>query len=118
MRRCLAVSLSCLSLFAALASVPNVATARPARHHAPRVIHVVHYRAPPLTVRPRSFLDPGNVVPVGSESNYVNDSTIFNRTPDQNYARSKFGNETLPGPFDLPGRQEPILEFSTGGYGY
>jgi hypothetical protein len=85
--------------------------------------HVTHYVAdshnspPPLIVRRRSFLDPGNVVPVGSQNAYVSESTIFNRTTDQLYARSKFGNETLPGPFDLPGRQEPLFEFSTGGYG-
>ncbi len=76
-----------------------------------------HAGAPPLTVRGRSFLDPGNVVPVGTNNAYVLDSTTFNRTPDQIYDRSKFGNETLPGPFDLPGRQEPLVEFSTGGYG-
>jgi hypothetical protein len=76
------------------------------------------YAAPPLVVHGRSFLDPGNVVPVGSENRYVVESTLFNRTPDQMNQRSKFGNEALPGPFDLPGRPEPIFEFSTGGYGY
>ena len=114
MRRFFAVSLSCASLLAALAVMPTVADAQPARHHAR--VRVARHAAPPLTVHRRSFLDPGNVVPVGSQSNYMTDNTIFIRTPDQNYARSKFGNETLPGPFDLPGRQEPIFEFSTGGY--
>jgi hypothetical protein len=118
MRRFFALSLSCASLLAALAVMATVADAQharqPARHHAR--VRIAHYPAPPLTVRRRSFLDPGNVVPVGSLSNYMIDNTIFIRTPDQNFARSKFGNETLPGPFDLPGRQEPIFEFSTGGY--
>jgi hypothetical protein len=116
MHRFFAVSLSCASLLAAFAAVPAVAATHHVRHHAR--MHVVQHQAPPLTVRRRSFLDPGNVVPVGSQSNYMTDNTIFLRTPDQNFARSKFGNETLPGPFDLvgAGRQQPLFEFSTGGY--
>jgi hypothetical protein len=124
MRRFFVVSLSCASLLAALAALPSEAGAKPLRHaHHAAPAHVTHYvvdshtGAPPLTVRGRSFLDPGNVVPVGSQNAYVAESTTFNRTTDQLYARSKFGNETLPGPFDLPGRQEPLFEFSTGGYG-
>lgn len=114
MHRFFAVSLSCASLLVALAAVPAVAATHHARHHAR--VHVAQHKAAPLTVRPRSFLDSGNVVPVGSESKYMTDNTIFIRTPDQNFARSKFGNEALPGPFDLPGRPEPLFEFSTGGY--
>lgn len=114
MHRYFAVVLSGASLLAALAVMPTVADARPAKHHARA--HVAWHGSPPLTVRRRSFLDSGNVVPVGSESNYMTDNTIFVRTPDQNFARSKFGNEALPGPFDLPGRPVPLFEFSTGGY--
>ncbi len=67
---------------------------------------------PPLTVNKRSFLDPGPVVPLGSESNYMVQNTYFARTPDQNYARSKFGNEALPQPLEVPGRATGnILEF-------
>jgi hypothetical protein len=69
--------------------------------------------APPLIVKKRSFLDPGPVVPVGSMSNYVTASTIFNRTEDQTYAKSFFGNETLPAPLEIPARPTPILEFET-----
>jgi hypothetical protein len=125
MRRCFAVSLSCASLLAILAAMPGPAAAQPRRHAASmRVARYApsaydrQYAAPPLIVRRRSFLDPGNVVPVGSLSNYVSESTTFNRTPDQIGQRSKFGNEALPGPFDLmgAGRPEPIFEFSTGGY--
>jgi hypothetical protein len=43
----------------------------------------------------------------------VTDNTIFNQTPDQNYARSKFGNEALPAPLEVPGRPQPLIEFST-----
>jgi hypothetical protein len=78
--------------------------------------------APPLTIKQRSFLDPGPMVPVGSLSNYVTANTIFNRTPDQVFARSKFGNEALPAPLEVPGRPQPIVEFYTpsynGYYGY
>jgi hypothetical protein len=73
---------------------------------------------PPLTVNKRSFLDPGPVVPVGSESNYMVQNTYFARTPDQNYARSKFGNEALPQPLEVPGRPQPVLQFETPGYPY
>ncbi len=73
---------------------------------------------PPLTVNKRSFLDPGPAVPVGSESNYMVQNTYFARTPDQNFARSKFGNEALPQPLEVPGRPQPILEFETPGYPY
>ncbi len=68
---------------------------------------------PPLTVNKRSFLDPGPVVPVGSESNYMVQNTYFATTPDQNYARSKFGNEALPQPLEVPGRPGPIFQFDT-----
>jgi len=79
---------------------------------------VVYTQQPALTVNRRSFLDPGPVAPVGSRSNYMADQTTFNRTPDQVFARSKFGNETLPAPFEVPGRPSPILEFETPGYPY
>ncbi len=127
MRRCFAVSLSCASLLAALAALPGVAAAaqhaRPVRHavHA-RVAHYApteHYAAPPLTVRKRSFLDPGNVVPVFSSQRYVAESTIYNRTTDQLFARSKFGSEALPTPnywYFVPGRPQPLFVFSTGGW--
>ena len=55
-----------------------------------------------LTVKKRSFLDSGRVVPVGSESHYVSDQVRFGRTTDYYSQRSRYGNETLPGRFDLP----------------
>lgn len=90
---------------------------RPRRHHRPVAIHYGNEQ-PPLTVNKRSFLDPGPVVPVGSMSNYVTMNTIFNKTPDQNFARSEFGNEVLPGPFSVPGRPSPVIEFATPAYPY
>lgn len=34
-----------------------------------------------ITVTPRSYLDPGNVVPVGTEQNYVYQGQYFERSP-------------------------------------
>ena len=50
---------------------------------------------------------------VGTMQNYVTVSTIYNRTPDQVAQRSKYGNETLPWPLEIPGRDSPIFEFET-----
>jgi len=68
---------------------------------------------PPLTVNRRSFLDPGPVVPVGSLNNYVTANTIFNRTPDQSFQRSRFGNENIPAPLEVPGRDAYVLRFAS-----
>jgi hypothetical protein len=68
----------------------------------------------PLTVNKRSFLDPGPVAPVGTGANYVAASTIFNRTPDQNFDTARFGNTALPGQPYVPGRTVPVVEFGTG----
>jgi hypothetical protein len=67
--------------------------------------------APPITVKRRSFLDPGPVVPVGSMSNYVNVSTVLSRTEDQTFKRSYFGNEALPAPLEIPARAAPLVVF-------
>jgi hypothetical protein len=74
---------------------------------------VAHYanEAPPITVKKRSFLDPGPVVPVGSMSNYVTISTTFNRTEDQIFNKSFYGNETLPAPLEIPARAQPLVTF-------
>jgi hypothetical protein len=68
-------------------------------------------QAPPITVKKRSFLDPGPVVPVGSLSNYVTATTVFNRTEDQTFKRSLFGNEALPAPLEIPARAQPLVTF-------
>ena len=94
------------------------AQAKPHHRHYPRVAAGYRDERPPLTVNRRSFLDPGPVVPVGSLSNYVTANTIFNRTPDQVFARSLFGNELLPWPLEVPGRPQPVVEFETPAYDY
>ena len=78
------------------------------RHRAHHPVHHVAVVAsgPEVIVKKRSFLDSGTVVPVGSESRYMDDSTIFNQSPpysNTTWRRSDFGDEVLPGPFDLPG---------------
>jgi hypothetical protein len=107
-----------IALAAAMAAFTACASAqtdRPRRHHRPIAIQYDNER-PPLTVNKRSFLDPGPVVPVGSMSNYVTMNTVFHQTPDQNFARSEFGNEVLPGPLSVPGRPSPVVEFLTPAY--
>jgi hypothetical protein len=104
---------------AALAALTASANAQTTRHrHHPRVVEPYNDERPPLTVNKRSFLDPGPAVPVGSMSYYVTANTIFNRTPDQIYATSLYGNDRLPRPLEVPGRPQPILEFETPAYPY
>ena len=105
-------------LVAAALAVPTMASAK-AKH---RVVH--HYRQPapvmvyqsnqpPLTVNRRSWLDPGNVVPVGSESRYVAATTYFAQTPDQAYFPSRFHEDAMPRPLYVPGNMTPLVTFST-----
>lgn len=115
------------AIMAGFVVAAGIADAKQVRHHPQHVTARYHRHyvnapgedlRPPLTVSKRSFLDPGPVVPVGSESAYMVQNTYFARTPDQNFARSKFGNEALPQPLEVPGRPAPILQFETPGYPY
>ena len=119
---CLVVAAAALATFTANASAQTTTH----RHH-PRVVERHHHphvavqyidERPPLTVNRRSFLDPGPVVPVGSMSSYMTENTFFNRTPDQYFLKSEFGNEVRPQPLEVPGRAEPIIEWETPGYPY
>jgi hypothetical protein len=105
---------------AALAAFTASADAQTKPRHRQRqqVAERYYDERPPLTVNRRSFLDPGPAVPVGSMSNYVTANTIFNRTPDQVYAKSPFGNELLPSPLEIPARAGPLIEFETPAYAY
>jgi hypothetical protein len=106
-----------IALSASMLALAASATAQTARHrHYPSVVERYQDERPPLTVRRRSFLDPGPVVPLGSMSNYVTMNTVFNRTPDQIFARGQFGNDRLPQPLEVPGRPSPIIEFATPAY--
>ncbi len=97
----------------ALASAPGALAAHKHHHH-PAVVYSSDQ--PPLTVNKRSWLDPGNVVPQGSEENYVTTSTGFNQTPDETYFPSRFHEDFLPRPLYPTGRPEPLVEFWTPAY--
>ena len=57
----------------------------------------------PLTVMKRSFLDPGNVVGVGSDTpEYVAASTGDNVPVYSSYAPAFFGESELPRQYELP----------------
>ena len=107
-------SLIILAAAAFAAALAPASAQTKARHNRQPPVAVAYSgEPPPLTVNKRSFLDPGPVVPVGSMSNYVTTSTIFNRTPDQVAQTSLYGNFILPRPLEVPGRPSPILEFET-----
>jgi opacity protein-like surface antigen len=112
----ISIVLAAAALAVAIAPASAQTQAQPqtkVRRHPQPVAVAYNGERPPLTVNKRSFLDPGPVVPVGTMQNYVTVSTIYNRTPDQVAQRSKYGNETLPWPLEIPGRDSPIFEFET-----
>ncbi len=85
------------------------------RHHRPHR-HVAAYvdNRPPLTVNKRSWLDPGPAAPVGSEQNYVAESTYFQQTPDQAVFPSRFREDAMPRPLYVPGgNMTPLVTFAT-----
>jgi hypothetical protein len=96
-------------------------TARPKAHrHHIAAHHVAAQRyvresndGLPLTVNKRSFLDPGPVVPVGSENAYVTANTVYVQTPDQVNDTAQFGNSTVR-QTPYVGHAAPVGEFATG----
>ncbi len=96
-----------VALAAALLS--TAAAQAQVHHHArratpsSRAVLLAEVKAPPLTIQKRSFLDPGNVVPVGSDTpEYVAANTTEHIPVYAGYAPARFGESTLPGRFDLP----------------
>lgn len=89
-----------------------------------RIVHRAHPVfvagpvAPPLTVRKRSFLDPGNVVEVGADNEYLTANTTEHRQIYTSFAPARFGESTLPGRFDLPDNPRffprPNIDFDFG----
>ena len=86
---------------AALAAATTGAEAQNRR----RTAVVVQESAPLLRVRPRSFLEPGNVVPPGSierqRSGYWQTQSYL-VSPPWNNMRDRFGEGTLPDPIHGP----------------
>jgi hypothetical protein len=102
---------------AGLSLAPGLASAQPRRHarlvHRVRTVEArVAETAPPLTVRPRSYLDPGNVVPEGSQNQYV---WIPSRPHNDLYYTGglgwRYGAGTLPDTFTAPGRPVNLLDY-------
>ncbi len=58
-----------------------------------------------LTVTKRSFLAPGNVVPVGSQDRYRDNVMHPAPAPGGTYRNDNFGDWLLPGNFGVPGFQ-------------
>ena len=107
-------SMMCLTAIGATLAIAGLtSTASDARPRNRTIDTAYTDTTPPLTVNRRSFLDPGPVVQPNTQNNYVTANTIFNRTPDQIFAPSKFGNEALPRPLEVPGREASFFEFET-----
>jgi|SRR3712207_4541808 len=67
-----------------------------------------------LRVQPRSFLDPGPVVPVGSLNRYVTAPMISSvANPPWAFQRDRFGEGSLPDPIGGPfvGARNPFPAF-------
>ena len=104
------LALTMMLIGAGLALAPAAASAQPRRHvravRRVRVVETPAETAPPLTVRPRSYLDPGNVVPEGATNQYV---WIPSRPHNDLYFTGglgwQYGAGTLPG--YLPDHQTP-----------
>lgn len=103
-----AAALTLLTAGAAEAQAPKKVAApklQAARAHHPVVIAEISdaMAQRPLVIQKRSFLDPGNVVPVGQDTPA---NIVFNTTEHRDvissYNTAFFGNSELPGRFDLP----------------
>lgn len=83
--------------------VTSVRTQTVRTHHPVIVAEISDRTARPLTIQKRSFLDPGNVVAVGSDTPA---NIVFNTTEHvpiyRSYNKAFFGESALPGRFDLP----------------
>ena len=88
----------------------GAAEAQTGRRHVARIEH-----SRPLTVTGRSWLDSGNVVPVGTGQSYISDNTTLNLPTYTSYAPDRFGQATLPGRFDLPFAANPRGPAAGGG---
>jgi hypothetical protein len=88
------ISTLCLLSLAALTAASTLAEAQSRRAQRDDGVLI-------LNVRPRSFLEPGNVVPVGSlnrtTSGYAQTQSYLNMPP-WHHQRDRFGEGTLPDP--------------------
>ena len=101
----LATAAALLTAGAADAQTTKRAHTAQARAHHPVIIAEISDATAirPLTVQKRSFLDPGNAVPVGQETpEYIVANTTQNVPVYRTYNTAFFGESELPGRFDLP----------------
>lgn len=101
----LAAAAALLTAGAADAQTAKRAHAVQAKAHHPVVIAEMSDATAirPLTVQKRSFLDPGNAVPVGEATpEYIVANTTQNVPVYRSYNTAFFGESELPGRFDLP----------------
>jgi hypothetical protein len=88
------ISTLCLLSLAAITAASTLAEAQSRRAQRDDGVLI-------LNVRPRSFLEPGNVVPVGSldrtTSGYAQTQSYLNMPP-WHHQRDRFGEGTLPDP--------------------
>jgi hypothetical protein len=75
------------------------------RGHHPAAQVQTNARGNELTVTKRSFLDPGNVVPVGSRDRYAWTVSHPAPAPGGTYRNDNFGDWLLPQNFGVPGFQ-------------
>jgi hypothetical protein len=94
---------------ASLAAVSALSVAAEAQSERPLV----------LRVQPRSFLDPGNVAPVGSLNRYATQPQLsYITNPPWSNNRERFGESNLPDPIGGPfvGARSPFpLDIDTTG---
>jgi hypothetical protein len=87
-------SLGLLSVAAVIAAAPAAEAQQQYRYRQDGQVLI-------LNVKPRSYLDPGNVVPVGSEhraGTAFSESVSYLNMPPWHHQRDRFGAGTLPDP--------------------
>lgn len=98
-------------LLAALVGAAPIAVVGEAGAQTPRERALAaRSKTPPLTVRPRAVTDGGAAASAYERPNHLNMETIWSR-PAWDHQRGRLGGETLPRPFDPPGRPAPLFEF-------
>ena len=111
-----AIALAAVIALAAI-TVPEPATAekqkkrtvtkKAAKKYGPVPVTMARPRAR-ITVQPRSFLDPGRQVIPGSQREFTDYAFPPSYSPTSVIDhRNSGGRGSLPGPFDLPGRDNP-----------
>ena len=85
-------------------TAPGTAQAQGARRH---LVVAQQTSAPPLTVNRRSWLDMGTSSYVGTQDNYLAESTTLHEPVWASYLPDRFGRSTLPRQFTLPFQENP-----------